>query len=102
MNTKLTVKLDADTNDIPVKYGVVEITVGSTAAATYCVLQTIRVGWDTFANYDNWKAHKNIVGDYANLSGRDVTGIQGTLGELTVAALDAISVYDTQTPSFDQ
>ena len=55
MNTNLTVRLIADTNYIPVMYRLVEMTPGSSAALTYCVLQVARVGWDTENNYNNWK-----------------------------------------------
>jgi hypothetical protein len=102
MNTNLTVKLSADGNDIPVMYRVIEMTPQATAAGTYCVLQVVRVGWNTFANYDNWKATTGYADGAMYITGRDWTGMQGTLGALSVAALSAIELYATQTPSFDQ
>jgi hypothetical protein len=118
MNTSLTVRLIADANDIPVMYRVIEMTPGATAATTYCVLQVVRVGWDTFVHHDDWKAHKvyaplpsppdnpltpiqPVQGDYQNLAGRIAVGIQGVLGTLSIAALNAITQYATQTPSRD-
>ncbi len=104
MNNNLTVKLIADTNDIPVMFGVVEMTTGSSAALTYCVLQVKRVGWDTLANYDKWVSTKSydINSGTTTLVGRDPEGVQGTLGVLIVATLSAIEQYATQTPSTDQ
>lgn len=87
MQSSLTVRKIADANYIPVKYSVVEMTVGSTPAATYCALQTIRVGWDNVDNWRNWDISRNT------------TGMQGTLGALEVVALDTIALYDTQTPT---
>jgi hypothetical protein len=104
MNTSLTVKLSADTNDIPIMYRVVEMTPASSAGGTYCVLQVVRVGWDTFANYNNWKATStyDTVTERMYLTGRNPTGMQGTLGALSVQALTAIESYAPQTPSMDQ
>lgn len=99
MNTKLTVKKTADTNYIPVKYGVIEIEVNSTAATTYCVLQCIRIGWDTQAHYEAWVSTWD--GATKVLHGREVEGIQGALGVLEITTLDAIEIYDAQTPSRD-
>lgn len=87
MNTKLTVKKVSDTNFVPVMYGLIEMTPASTAAATYCVISTIRVGWDTEVNFENWKYD------------RKVEGMQGKLGELEVVALTAIEQYRDGTPS---
>jgi hypothetical protein len=92
MNTRLTVKLSSDTNFIPVKYTVVEMSVGTAGdgSDTYCVLIVSRVGWDTKAHYDEWK--KN----------RDATGMQGTAGAFSVAPLSDLEVYDyPRTPSTD-
>lgn len=102
MNIGLTVKLVADGNYIPVKYGVVEMTPAATAGATYCVLQVIRVGWDTENHYNDWKATSGYADGNMYLSGRNTTGMQGTPGALSVVALSAIENYDTMTPSFDQ
>ena len=101
MNTNLTVKLSADTNYIPVMYRIVEMTSASTAATTYCVLQVARVGWDTEAHYNNWKATSVYADGNMHLVGRDPTGMQGTLGTLSVVALSTIEIYKPQTPSTD-
>lgn len=101
MDTNLTVKLSADTNYIPVMYRVVEMTTGSGAATTYCVLVVARVGWDTEAHYNDWKATSVYADSNMHLVGRNTTGIQGILGTLSVAALSAIEIYKPQTPSTD-
>jgi hypothetical protein len=104
MNTKLTVKKVADSGYIPVKYGVVEITVGANAAATYLLLETIGVGWDTEIHYLAWKSTKTYDSGSGTttLVGRNVTGIQGTLGALEIVALSAVISYTVQTPSVDR
>lgn len=104
MNTALTVKLTGDANDIPIMYRVVEMTVAGTAAGTFCALMVTRVGWDTFANYDKWKATKtyDINSGNTDVSGRDPEGMQGVLGTLSVAALSTIENYQALTPSTDQ
>jgi hypothetical protein len=104
MNTKLTVRKTGDANYIPVKYGVVEITVGANAAATYLLLETIGVGWDTESNYLAWKSTKSYDSGSGTttLVGRNVTGIQGTLGALEAVALSAVVSYSARTPSVDR
>jgi len=101
MNTSLTVKLNADAGYIPVMYRVVETTVGTTLAATYFVLEVARVGWDTAGHYDDWKATAGYADGNMYLAGRKTVGIVGTLGTLTVAAANAVSIYKVQTPSSD-
>ena len=104
MNTRLTVKKTADGNYIPVKYGVVEITVGAAAATTYLLLETIGVGWDTEGHYNAWKGVKTYdsASGTTTLAGRVVTGMQGTLGALEVVALSAVVAYTARTPSRDR
>lgn len=103
MNSNLTVRLIADTNDIPVMYKVVEMTTGLAAASTYCVLVVARVGWDTFAHYDDWKATSSWDEgtERMYLTGRNPTGMQGTLGALSVVALSLMQNYKDLTPSTD-
>jgi hypothetical protein len=96
MNTQLTVKKTTDSNYIPVKYRIVEmIEAAATVTGTGeigCILETIRVGWDTETNYNNWTDERD----------RPQTGMQGTMGELSYDTLDNLSVYTPMTPSFDQ
>lgn len=89
MNTNLTVKLSSDTNSIPVKYRVVEISVGTSLADTYCVLTVEKVGWDTGEHYEAWTDR------------RETTGMVGTLGDFSVAALSDLKTYNVRTPSTD-
>ena len=104
MNSALIVKLNADSNYVPVKYRIVEMTVGSTAGATYCVLEVVGVGFDTEGNYDLWKSGRyyDTASGVTHATGRDPVGIQGTLGALSVATLDALSIYSPRTPSLDR
>lgn len=104
MNTNLTVRISSDSNFIPVKYRIVEMTTGASAAATYCVLLVTRVGWDTSNNYDLWKATKyyDTGSGVTHLNGRDPAGIQGVLGTLSVVALSTIVNYGTPAPDSDQ
>ncbi len=108
MNTKLIVKKTTapdNTYYIQPKYAVVDMTIGSTAGATYCTLQTIRVGWDTLINYDKWVSTKNydINSGTTTLVGRDITGMQGVMGALSIETMDNLITYSTEfiTPSFD-
>lgn len=85
MNTKLIVKISADSNFIPIKYSVIamipRVTPITGAADVMCVLEVIRVGWDTSLNYNNYK-------DY-----RKMDGAQGVMGTFSVAALSTVEVY---------
>ena len=82
-------------------YRLVEMTTSSGAATTYCVLVVARVGWDTKAHYDDWKATSVYADGNMHLVGRNTTGMQGVLGTLSVAALSTIEIYKPQTPSTD-
>jgi hypothetical protein len=89
MNTKLSVKLKSDTNFVPIKYDVVEMSVGTATSDTYCVLIVNSVGWDTEENYELWTDR------------RDATGMVGKLGDLSIESLSDIEVYNVRTPSRD-
>ena len=109
MNNRLIVKIANSTDDIPIKYGIIEITMGNAATTTYVVMQTIDVGWDTFANFENWKASKDtsVPDALQHATGRDWTGMQGTIGEITTRALDEgggdiLVAYRSATPSRDR
>lgn len=109
MNNRLIVKKANDANYIPIKYGIVEITMGSDATNTYVVMQAIDVGWDTVDNWNNWKAGKDtsVPDALLHATGRDRTGMQGTIGELTARALDLgggdiLVAYKSFTPSRDR
>ena len=102
MNTKLVVRKSADANYIAIKYEIVEMTPAATAAATYCLISIKDVGWDTEANWDKWKAHKNPDGTYSHPAGRDPEGMQGMIGDLEVVALSTLEAYTPYKPSFDR
>jgi hypothetical protein len=108
MNTKLIVKKNTapdNTYFIRPKYAVVDMTIGSTAGATHCTLQTIRVGWDTENNYNNWKSTRSYdaAAGTTTLLGRNVTGMQGTLGALSIDTLNNLVTYNLEllVPSTD-
>lgn len=122
MNSTLTVKKSADTGWRPVMYRVIEMTVGANLAGTYCAIMCVRVGWDTEAHYNDWKAHKvyaplpsppenpltpiqPVQGDYQNLDGRQPgapTGMAGTLGAIEVVALSTLKTYNLESLTPDR
>jgi hypothetical protein len=110
MNTTEDVMLLSDTNYIPVRYRIVDITEASTAATTYCTIQVVAYGWDTPLDYRNslqkaitWQnpaptapaASVNYYpgGIVGNLGGGSMAGAQGTLGALSVVELAQIQEY---------
>ena len=109
MNTKLTVRVNTDANFIPVMYRIIAMTIGSTDATTYCLLETVRLGWNTEANYNKWKSTVTYdpVSGTTTLIGRQKTaagtGQQGTVGELTIDTLNDLRTYNypESTPSRD-
>lgn len=109
MNNRLIVRIANSTDFIPIKYEIIEITMGNAATNTYVVMQTIDVGWDTEVNYNNWKASKDVSTEppYSYATGRNWTGMQGTIGEIITRALDEtggdiLVAYKPFTPSRDR
>jgi hypothetical protein len=112
MNTQLIVKKTTapeNTYFIQPKYAVISMKVGATLGATICTLQTIRVGWDLEANYNKWKSTKtyDAASGTTTLIGRQNvdagTGMQGTLGELSIETLNNLVAYNLElmVPSAD-
>lgn len=89
MNTREIVMLSNDTNYIPVKYAVMETTVGSTLAASYAWLKCISNGVATEADLVTIKESVDSG------EGVDNALLKGTLGAYSVAALSAIKEYST-------
>jgi hypothetical protein len=87
-NVLIVKKID-DTNFVPIKYNICQISPDATAAATNCVIQCIRNGWDTDVNYNAW------------VSSRTTDGIKGTLGTFEIEKLDNLISYSDMTPSRD-
>jgi hypothetical protein len=87
MNTREVVMLNSDTNYIPVKYAVMEVSVGSTLAASYVWLKCISGGVALEADFDALKASLNAG------STPDYTKMLGTIGAYSVAALSTIKEY---------
>jgi hypothetical protein len=90
MNTKEYVKLVADGNYIPVKYAVMEATVGANAAGTYLWLKASGYGFDTDVHYNAYLASiESNSGDVPPVT----TGIQGTMDAYSIVALSAVAAY---------
>ena len=85
MNTFEVVMLKTDTNVVPVKYAVVECTIGSTLANSFVWLKCIAYGMAT----------KEDVVSYGREP--DSSLLQGTPGEYTVTSLDKVSPYSRRT-----
>lgn len=82
--------LKSDSNFVPVKYVVMEATVGAGSANLW--LKVASYGMDTETNYD---AYVNSIKD-ASWDGRPPAGLQGTLGEYSVAALADVEQYSSK------
>lgn len=87
MNTREIVMLNSDTNYIPIKYAVMEVSVGSTLAASYAWLKCISNGVALESDFLALKASLDAseVPDY--------TKALGTVGAYSVAALSTIKTY---------
>lgn len=81
MRLNLFVKINNDTNYIPIKYLLASVTVGSSLTNTYCFLVVVEPGWDTEENYNNWKQN------------RSTDGMQGKIGDFYVTTMSQISSY---------
>lgn len=91
MNTREIVMLSNDSNYIPVKYAVMEVTVGNTLAASYAWLKCISSGIATEADLATLKTSvESGDGAYPSL-------LVGTLGAYSVAALSTIKEYSAPT-----
>jgi hypothetical protein len=82
MNAQVIVKKSADANYIPIKYAIIQMTVGANTGATNVAIQVIRNGWDTKGHYDDWVSKKTTL------------GIQGDLGTFEVVTLSTLIAYD--------
>jgi hypothetical protein len=92
MNTKEYVQLTGDANDIPVKYMVMEATIGANAAGSYLWLKCASYGMDSLAHFQDYL---DSLDDDTVISGGTPTGIQGTLGAYSVVALTAVEEYNS-------
>jgi hypothetical protein len=103
MKSTLTVRLAADTNYIPVRYRIIEMNIANPPAATYCLLEVVRVGWDTVGHYNDWKSNKyyDTASGVTHLTGRSTVGMQGTLGAFSIAVLTDLRNYTTYDPLKD-
>ncbi len=95
MNTIEYVKLTADTNFIPVKYAVMEATVGSSLGNSYIWLKCIGQG---VASQADLTALKTAIGKY---EAYDKTKVIGTLGSYLVTSIDKITPYASPARCFD-
>jgi len=89
MNTRETVMLSADANYIPVKYAVIEVTIGSTLANSYAWLKCISNGIASVEDFNTVTEAVRNSKDY------DPSLLKGTVGAYSVSALSAIKEYST-------
>lgn len=89
MNTIEFVKLTSDSNYIPVKYAVMEATIGSSTGNSYVWLKCVGQGVATLADFN---AVKTAINNYI---APDNSKIIGTLGGYSVVAISAITPYST-------
>lgn len=86
------VKLSGDANYVPVKYAVMEVTVGGTAIATFLWLKVAGYGMDTEPHYSDY-IHSIID---ASFTGVAPVGLVGTMSAYSVVALSAVEAYKSQ------
>ena len=90
MNTKEYVKLTADGDYVPIKYMVMETTIGNTALSSYAGLKVAGHGMTTGPLYEAYKA---AVLD-ATFNGISVpTGLTGAIGTYSVVALSTVETW---------
>lgn len=110
MKTVEYVKLKSDTNYIPVKYAILEVTVGASLANSPIWLKCVSHGCDTEENLTAFKltgegyqavpdANGNPVAqtEYAPV---DKSGIIGIIGEYQISNLDAVEAYNRPSIKF--
>jgi len=103
MRTAEYVKLKSDSNYIHTKYAIMEVTVGSSLGASQVWLKCVSHGWDTEENLEGYKL-TNDGYEPALVDGRaikqnpytgvDKTGMQGTIGEYSIATLADVDPYN--------
>ena len=89
MNIIEYVKLTSDANYIPVKYAVMEATVGSSISNSYVWLKCVGQGITTLTDFNGIKAAIN------EFKSPDKSKFVGTLGGYSVAAINVIVPYST-------
>ena len=97
MNTKEYVRLSSDTNYIPIKYSVIEATIGAGDGNLW--LKCIAHGWDTKEHYEAYL--DSVKFDGSSGLQIDTTGIQGTLGSYTISAISSVQEYRTPATNHD-
>jgi len=86
MNNKEFVQLTADGNYIPVKYAVIEATIGNSLAASYVWLKCIAYGIDTKQHFIDFKNNA----EYNNI---DPSNLLGTLETYLIKPLTDVKTY---------
>jgi hypothetical protein len=79
----------ADANYVPIKYRIVETSIGANAAGSYLWVKVVGYGMDSKINYDNYV---NSIKD-ASFTGVAPTGLQGTIDSYEVIALSTVKAY---------
>ena len=90
MNIIEFVALSSDTNFIPVKYAVIDVTVGTASSSTYLWLKVVSYGIDTESHYNDYLDSLND--GTVNQNGAP-DGLQGTLKDYLVTSLDNVKSY---------
>ena len=88
------VEITAETNEVPIKYSVMEVTVGAAAGTTYLWLKVAGYGMNTVVNYDAYVESVQLA--TFSGSGQPPTGIAGTMNAYSVVALTAVEAYDSK------
>jgi len=88
LNTFEVVMLSSDTNIVPVKYGVMECTVGSSLATTNLWLKCVAYGVASQEDLDSIASQMNYY---------DKALLVGTPGSYVVTTLDKVKPYNRKT-----
>ena len=89
------VSLKSDTNFIPVKYAVMDVTVGADIASSYAWIKVVGYGIDTQQHFDDYVTAAN-EGNVTAVSIVDEYGIVGVLNEYVVVSLSNIQHYSSK------
>lgn len=101
------VRLKNDTNYIPIKYQVVEVSVGSDATTTNLWLKQVSYGVDTEENlkkilneyYYSTQEVRDLDQPRSEIQREGLNNLQGKINQYTVASLDSVSSYSR--PNFE-
>lgn len=95
------VKLNSDNNYIPIKYQVVEVSVGADKATTNLWLKQVAYGVDTEENlkkilneyYYSTKEVEDLNQPRSGIQREGLDNLQGKMNEYSVVSLDSVANY---------